>query len=298
MDNQPSPQQDGEMSPTGTSPIQESELKDSIPAEPATAEQLTEVEKQMTGFEKATLRWAKIAVLLSGLAAAFVCAQWFEMHKGGEDTHALAQAADTQAKKMIDMSAAADKIRQAAENMVVQDQRIADNAQVALDASNRQSKASLDATIEISRLEQRAWVGPTTMILKEMHAPDPINADVTIINSGKTPALDTRVRYYLYVSDTVIDIEKTSKSILAMSMGESTVSTLFPNQTNHLIAPTSSTDELAIQSVKAGRKLLYLFAWVWYEDVFHKSHETRFCAQFRPNGQVLSPCDGQYDYAN
>jgi isopentenyl phosphate kinase len=52
-----------------------------------------------------------------------------EIHTGGSDTHTLAQAADTQAKKMIDMSNAADKIRQAAENMVTQDQRIADNAQ-------------------------------------------------------------------------------------------------------------------------------------------------------------------------
>src|ERR1700691_3436894 len=112
MDNQPSPQQNEEISPIVTPPIQEPQPVNPVPAEPATAEQLTEVEKQMTGFEMATLRWAKIAVLLFGLAAVFVCAQWYEMHKGGEDTHALAQAADTQAKKMTDMSAAADKIRQ------------------------------------------------------------------------------------------------------------------------------------------------------------------------------------------
>ncbi|HTC65215.1 MAG TPA: hypothetical protein VK709_20410 [Candidatus Saccharimonadales bacterium] len=164
--------------------------------------------------------------------------------------------------------------------------------------SRQQNQNSFSATIEQFHLDQRAWVGPEMMIIKEMHAPDPINIDITIVNSGKTPALKMKVRYYLYVSDSIIDIEKTSKSILAMPKGESTVSTLFPNQTNHLIAPTSTTDELGIQSVKTGRKLLYFFAWISYDDVFKGHHETRFCSQFRPNGQVLSACDGQYDYAN
>src|SRR5579862_918095 len=139
--NQSSSQQEGEVSPTPVTPI---------PAEPATAEQLTVVEKQMTGFEQATLRWAKIAVLLSGLAAFFVCAQWYEMHAGAGDTHTLAEQAKKQAEKMSSMSEAAEKIRQAAESMVIQDQRIADNAKSTLDASNKQSKAALDATIAAS----------------------------------------------------------------------------------------------------------------------------------------------------
>ena len=51
----------------------------------------------MSGFEKSTLRWAKVAVLMSFLAAVFVCAQWYEMHTGGVDTHNLAVAAKNQA---------------------------------------------------------------------------------------------------------------------------------------------------------------------------------------------------------
>src|ERR1700691_5084938 len=115
--------------------------------------------REMTGFERSTLRWAKVAVFMSALAAIFVCLQWWEMHQGGTDTHALAVAADTQAKKMTDMSTAADKIRQAAEGMVAQEQRIADNAEKALNASNKQSKQVLDASIASSRLDQRAWIG-------------------------------------------------------------------------------------------------------------------------------------------
>jgi hypothetical protein len=94
----------------------------------------------------------------SGLTIWILKNQLREMHEGGVDTHTLAQAADTQAKKMADMSTAADKIRQAAEGMMTQEQRIADNAKNALDASNRQAKAALDASIAASRLDARAYV--------------------------------------------------------------------------------------------------------------------------------------------
>ena len=128
-------------------------------AQPAPDTELQEVEREMTGFERSTLRWARVAVVMSGLAAIFVCLQWWEMHEGEADTHTLAQAADTQARKMGTMSDAADKIREAAQNMVIQEQRIADNAEKVLDASNKQAKSGLDASIAASRNDQRAWLG-------------------------------------------------------------------------------------------------------------------------------------------
>jgi hypothetical protein len=80
-----------------SAPPSETKPESASPQEPATAEQLENVEKQMTGFEKATLRWAKAAVIMSGLAAIFVCLQWWEMHTGSADTHNLAVAAKNQA---------------------------------------------------------------------------------------------------------------------------------------------------------------------------------------------------------
>jgi len=65
---------------------------------PATAEQLQDVQREMTGFERSTVRLAQIALGISILAAIFVCLQWWEMHEGGIDTHSLAEAADIQAK--------------------------------------------------------------------------------------------------------------------------------------------------------------------------------------------------------
>lgn len=80
------------------------------PAGPVTAQQLADVEKQMSSYEKATLRWAKLAVIMSALAAFFVCLQWVEMRSGSRDTKKLAEAAketaDTERQVTIGQNAA------------------------------------------------------------------------------------------------------------------------------------------------------------------------------------------------
>jgi len=93
MDDENPAEQNEEQTAAGAPPPNVSKSNDSQAASPATAQQLTEVEEQMSGFEKSTLRWAKTAVIMSALAALFVCAQWWEMHEGGIDTKNLADAA-------------------------------------------------------------------------------------------------------------------------------------------------------------------------------------------------------------
>jgi cell division protein FtsL len=96
VDNQNAAQRDSQNPDDSLPPTDITEANDPNTAEPPSAQQLTDVEKQMTGFEKSTLRWAKVAVLMSFLAAIFVCAQWYEMHSCAGDTHELAVAAKTQ----------------------------------------------------------------------------------------------------------------------------------------------------------------------------------------------------------
>jgi hypothetical protein len=131
-----------------------------------------------------------------------------EMHEGGLDTHTLAQAADTQAKKMADMFTAADKIRQAAEGMVAQEQRMADNSQKALESSTQQSKASLDASIATARDEQRAWMFAVAETAGFPGGIPPVNAPLMVRvnyqNTGRTPAIKTItcvVTFYAYFNE-------------------------------------------------------------------------------------------------
>jgi hypothetical protein len=181
----------------GASAVGKAEPKNPIPSKPATEADLDEVEKRMSGFERSTLRWTRASFVIVLATGVFICLQWLEMRSGGKDTHDLAVAAGKQADKMTDMSTAADKIRQAAEGMVTQDQRIADNAQKALDASNKQSKAVLDANIASSRLDQRAWVGIENVATQAFSETAGVTVALGFFNSGKTPARNVEfgVRY-------------------------------------------------------------------------------------------------------
>jgi hypothetical protein len=160
------------------------------------------------------------------------------------------------------------------------------------------ARSTLSAVADQFRLEQRAWVGPTNIVLGEMHAPDPIKASVTILNSGKTPAFEMRVRYILHASDTPLAVQAYAKNPVEKLKGRGAVSTLFPNAQMQLAPTTGTTDALGIQSVENGRKFLYLFAWVWYIDAFDTPHETRICAQWQPKSKFFAPCNEDYDYAN
>ena len=129
----------------------------------------------MTGFEKATLRWARAAVIMSGLAAIFVCLQWWEMHSGSTDTHSLAVAAGNQAtwtqKLAADMQTQADRTKDLADRMKDQ----ADRTKTLADESTIQAKAAqVSANAALSAAEtanaamvvgNRPWVKVTPQIV-------------------------------------------------------------------------------------------------------------------------------------
>jgi len=158
-DENPAPEQPDESTDVSPEPQSSEPIKPPVAAQPDTGNELQAVKKELSGYERSTLRWTIVIVAVNALTCLFIGLQFYEMRSGGSDTHALAVAAKTQADKMTNVSDAAEKIQKAADNLVVQDQRIADNARLALDASAKQNRAALDAAISATRLEERAWVG-------------------------------------------------------------------------------------------------------------------------------------------
>jgi hypothetical protein len=76
----------------GNTPIQAAEVTNTVEnAKPATQQQLAEVKQELTGFEKATLRWTRTTAGIGLVTAVFICLQWCEMRSGGIDTHTLAE---------------------------------------------------------------------------------------------------------------------------------------------------------------------------------------------------------------
>jgi hypothetical protein len=265
---------------------------DTPQAQPATAAQFQAVEQRMTAFESSSIRLAQVAIAASILAAIFVCAQWYEMHTGGTDTHELAVQAKAQADKMKDMSDAAEKIRQAAENLVIQDQRIADKAKESLEAANAQNKRFLNVTIENSHLDQRPWVGATNYAY-EITGSSPLAAVVQVINMGKSPALGILCRVY-GATKTRGDILKISDIEYPANVPIVKQGTILPTQHFLLnsvavsLKPGQQKD--LVTNIQSGDWVQYFYGEVRYRDIFGRSHWMHFCSQYLPATKSGTPC--------
>src|SRR2546428_2451730 len=122
--------------------------------EPATQAQFQKVEQEMGSYERATLRWARTAVIASLATGIFIALQWREMRNGGSDTHALAEAAKVQSEEA---EAQTEKMKDLISNIgAVADsaKRSADIAKATLDDSKRsfliQNRPYL--SVEVARL--------------------------------------------------------------------------------------------------------------------------------------------------
>ena len=136
------------------------EALNATPAKPATEQQLRNVEQQMTGFERSTLRWTKVAVILSGIAAILICAQWWEMHSGGVDTAKLAQAAVDQATAL---KLQEQNMETLAATGTVQAGASVEAANAATSASDT-AKKTLELSTKSFKQEQRAYISTTTFV--------------------------------------------------------------------------------------------------------------------------------------
>ncbi len=190
MGNQSAARDDNKNADSASPPTDITEANNTKTTEPAFAQQLTSVEKQMSGFEKSTLRWAKVAVLMSFLAAVFVCAQWYEMHMGGADTHDLAVTAKDQA-------AAAKSQVEEMKKQGTDTHELAVAAKNQADAAKRQAEETsrvAEITRDTLNISQQAYVTvgrPDGTVAEIVIPPDP-GAKAAILvyfqNTGHMPA--------------------------------------------------------------------------------------------------------------
>jgi hypothetical protein len=272
-------------------------------AQPATKEQLADVEKQMTGFEKATLRWAKLAVLLSGAAALFVCLQWYEMHEGGVDTHNLAEAAGDAANAASDQADAAQQFSDTAED--INDGISAAAAQ--LQAATKNAKASINATQEALRLEQRPWVFISGMDLKPLVLNEPFTVMYSIKNEGRTPGISHKEgRIFMRISPSPINRLPEDTSIPPQFQ----LGTIFPGivygpETMDSTANCSigtcvvENAHIAAYNAKPPTIWVYFYGRIVYTDTWGGKHTTSFCSVSNGTPTFSACMEGVYPtYAN
>lgn len=165
--------------------VGESEVKDAIPSKPATEADLEQVKKQMSGFERSTIRWTRASFVVILATGVFIGLQWHEMHTGGKDTSALAQAAQDQA--------AALKLQ--VEEMKKQGNDTHDLALAAKTQAERlqdlvhENQRTLATTKHNFIADERPYVWLSTMLASDVKPNERIRVDVWYANFGKTPAI-------------------------------------------------------------------------------------------------------------
>lgn len=294
MVNQPPAAQNSEKAETATPPTSRTEALNTDAAEPATAEQLANVEEKMTGFERATLRWAKVAVLMSGLAAIFVSAQWYEMHTGARDTHDLAIAAKAQAEKAETIS---DSIQRAVTAMETGNRQ----AKEGIDRTLAQSKSALDASLTTSRLDQRAWVGWKYIHVDALEVGKTVVVDVALVNSGKTLARTVKGYSVLALAPTM----ELSEFLEPPPEPSQTIGPFWPELVYTVSASGTATSnghqfslvKTGLDAINSRALFLFVYGKYTYKDVFNWPHLTTFCARYSPASKKFEGCE-KYNFAD
>jgi hypothetical protein len=151
-----------------------------------------------------------------------------------------------------------------------------------------QSKEALDSTIEIARRDQRAWVGTIEVIPAWRDASNnpiyikegsPARFGVTIINSGKSPALKVRCKTKFTTLAADVKFSPNYEKFQRQSIGVIQPQGRFILPTAPSLGPITAAD---IDIFKNSKGILYLFGEITYEDIFKIPHWTTFCMFLAP----------------
>jgi hypothetical protein len=204
----------------------------------------TEIEKRMSAFERATLRWTRAMFIVTTATALFIAFQWLEMRDAGKQT----------------------------DRIIVADERLA----TAMENSVLQAKNSLQATIDQAQRDQRAWVGPNGNTSSQFRPNEEAKFVVVVTNTGKSPALHT---YAEYTGKSILKgspMDFTYPSVVDIAIHSSTV--LQPGMLLYLNSAKNPTlNQTQINMLQSGEMIAYIFGKIRYEDIFGKTHHTKFC---------------------
>jgi hypothetical protein len=161
-----------------------------------------------------------------------------------------------------------------------------------------------DKIIEMSRIDQRAWVGVDGVACYRFEKGKPFPVSVVIKNTGKTPALKCIVKPYMDYDAPDLNIETFIKSddfvtkskIVANDLGNDA---MFPNTDRHTIPmqlPLIPTDFM-VNNIMKNIDCIYVFGNITYDDIFGAIHSTTFCYVYDPTSASFKVYH-QYNSAN
>ncbi|WP_353072605.1 hypothetical protein [Tunturiibacter gelidiferens] len=220
-----------------------------------------------------------VELILAAAITFFAAGQWFTSCENNAATtaqtsqlisaaqiNAYASTQNMQASR--DFAKSAQSINIGIEKAVGNLKRQAIDAEEARESSENASNRALNASIESSRIDQRAWISVKSVKLTTAYSENvPGEATVAIANTGKTPALN-----------------------VGISIGNVSVGATSPDlrivKGNRTVQPPGDNGNalfLSIPPTPSGRKIYLRFA-IDYWDVFQKPtdrpHTTSFCGYY------------------
>ncbi len=218
--------------------------------------------------------WTDKAIVLLTAGIVFLAyMQWKEMDTAGKQT---------------------DRIIAADERLATANERFAS----AMEGSLQQSNKALNATIEESRLDQRAWVVATDMTPANIAANRNPRFVIGVRNTGKTPALRVtrRIAAHIYrKGEPFVPLyhDEPPPAVEPMIM--------LPPGGQHFELRTGDLPPLTqgtIDALQKGEYVLKVYGWVRYEDVFKRRHLTTFCVALVPVNLTLGESCESYNQAD
>jgi|GEM_PF-5929772 len=151
----------------------------------------------------------------------------------------------------------------------------------------------LALTREMNRLDQRPWVTASGgTLLKAPLVGEKVTVMVALLNSGKTPALETRGAGKVFITGAALSQEK---FLFDTSGPEVSRTVVGPTSTTHVLLHTPEPlTEAQFQSMKSGEYQLFCTGFAEYWDISGRPHKTTFCYQLTLEdwvpGQSLQSC--------
>ena len=289
------------------------------PHDPPPANEREGIRKDLSQFEtvsadvqRKNLAATRVIALVTALYMCFAALQWWtmrnqlaEMHGTGVQTDKLIAAANAisgHQKQMVDDNKTNLAQNEAAIEKALKENRdelaklLGENHK-ALEANRVQGQSSLDASINASRLDQRAWIGVKATSVTAVEG-QPFSAKVEVTNTGKTPALDAHG--FTNAEELVVGVGKLTSEATWANNVEAGVTwsraTIYPGGTIFGSVKDSGVlthDGLAL--VTKGTHRIYVRVVYGYDDIFGRPHKIRYCGVLSKDLTTLEQCDsGNY----
>jgi hypothetical protein len=281
----------------------------------ATKQKETSADKAARRTATATIWMAVFTCLLlvvTGGTLLILRSQLNEMHAGGIDTHDLAVAAGRQAVAAKSQSETAqttlDSIKaNGTETKSQIDRLIAEQAKTATamrDAVTQARKSMESSELQSTHsleVSERAWVGDTGVdVTGDIAVGQQPFAQLVMLNSGKTPAIHTEVRFRMQIFCGTFPVSPEYDPL-----GSPSTFMLVPGiprraGMTHFVTPLTSGQ---MEQINRPGCNLYIYGKILYRDIFEHSHWKHTCsywAKGTPN-TILSCSvytDGDEDYSD